>query len=149
MSHFSRTFSRSTAETSGFHHNGLPIRDAVADGGGLHVFGVAATGKPVDYYVEAQDYHHQFRGANIAENSVFDLTFVKLRELSIGYKLPVEKLGIGKYVKNAVFSVVSGNTWLIYSKTKDFDPSQISAVQGEDGQFPGTRSMGVNLRLGF
>ena len=72
-----------------------------------------------------------------------------MRELSIGYRLPVEKLGIGKYVKTAVFSVVSRNPWLIYAKTKDFDPSEISNVQGEDGQFPGTRSMGVNLKLGF
>ncbi|MBL0057510.1 MAG: SusC/RagA family TonB-linked outer membrane protein [Chitinophagaceae bacterium] len=149
LSDFWGTFSGLTARTSGLNDKGLPIRDPVADGGGVHVFGVDGTGKPVDYYVDAQTYFHQFRNANISENSVYDLTFVKMRELSIGYRLPVEKLGIGKYVKTAVFSVVSRNPWLIYAKTKDFDPSEISNVQGEDGQFPGTRSMGVNLKLGF
>ena len=77
------------------------------------------------------------------------MSYVKLRELSFGYKLPVEKLGIGKYVKTAVFSVVSRNPWLIWSKDKGFDPSEISNVYGEDGQLPGTRSVGVNLKLGF
>jgi TonB-linked SusC/RagA family outer membrane protein len=143
------TFSGLTARTSGLNDKGLPVRDPVVDGGGVHVFGVDGTGKPVDMYVDASTYYHQFRNANISENSVYDLTFVKMRELSIGYRLPVEKLGLGKYVKTAVFSVVSRNPWLIYAKTKDFDPSEISNTYGADGQFPGTRSMGVNLKLGF
>ncbi len=149
LSDFWGTFSGLTARTAELNDRGIPLRDPVADGGGVHVFGVDATGKPVDFYVDGQTYYHQFRSNSISENSVYDLTFVKLRELSIGYKLPVEKLGIGKYVKNAVFSVVSRNPWLIYSKTKGFDPSEISNVYGEDGQLPGTRSVGVNLKLGF
>ena len=143
------TFSGLTARTTGMNDRGKPIRDPVPDGGGIHVFGVDATGKPVDRYVDAQVYYHQFRGANIAEKSIYDLSFVKMRELSLGYRLPVEKLGIGKFVKTAVFSVVSRNPWLIYAKTKDFDPSEISNNYGSDGQFPGTRSMGINLKLGF
>lgn len=144
------TFSGLTARTAVLNDKGNSVRDDVADGGGVHVFGVdATTGKPVDYYIGAQDYFHQFRNASIAEDNIYDLTFVKMRELSLGYRIPVEKLGIGKYVKNAVFSVVSRNPFLIYSKTRDFDPSEISNVYGEDGQFPGTRSMGVNLKLGF
>jgi TonB-linked SusC/RagA family outer membrane protein len=149
LSDFWGTFSGLTARTATLNDKGNPSRDAVADGGGVHVFGVDANGKAVDYYVDAQDYYHQFRNNNISENSVYDLTFVKLRELSVGYKLPVEKLGLGKYVKTAVFSVVSRNPWLIYSKVKGYDPSEISSVYGEDGQLPGTRSVGVNLRVGF
>ena len=152
LSDFWGTFSGLTARTIGrasCRERGIPVRDPVADGGGVHVFGVDATGKDVDYYVDAQTYFHQFRNGNISENSVYDLTFVKLRELSIGYRIPVDKLGIGKYVRTAVFSVVSRNPWLIYSKTRGFDPSEISAAYGEDGQLPGTRSFGVNLKLGF
>jgi len=149
LSDFWGTFSGLTARTAELNDRGVPLRDPVADGGGVHVFGVDATGKPVDYYVDGQTYYHQFRGSNIAENSVYDLTFVKLRELSFGYRVPVERLGIGKYVKNAVFSVVSRNPWLIYTKTRGFDPSEISNVYGEDGQLPGTRSIGFNLKLGF
>ena len=149
LSDFWGTFSGLTARTATLNDKGNSIRDAVADGGGVHVTGVDATGKAVDYYVGAQDYYHQFRSANIAETSIYDLTYVKLRELSVGYKLPVDRMGVSKYVKNATFSVIARNPWLIYAKTKDFDPSEISQVQGEDGQLPGTRSLGVNLRIGF
>jgi hypothetical protein len=58
-------------------------------------------------------------------------------------------MGLGKYIQNATFSVMARNPWLIYSKTRDFDPSEISSTYGEDGQLPGTRSLGVNLRIGF
>jgi TonB-linked SusC/RagA family outer membrane protein len=149
LSDFWGTFSGLTARTATLNDKGNSVRDKVEDGGGVRVDGVDATGKAVTYYVDAQTYFHQFRGANISENSVYDLTFVKLRELSFGYRLPVEKLGLGKYVRTAVFSVVSRNPLLIYTKAKGFDPSEISSVFGEDGQLPGTRSIGVNLKIGF
>ncbi len=150
LSDFWGSFSGLTARTATLNDRGIPIRDPVGNGGGVHVNGVDNTGKPVDYYVDAQTYYHQFRNGNISEASIYDLTFVKMRELSIGYKIPVSRLGrAGKYINNAVFSIISRNPWLIYSKTKDFDPSEISNVQGEDGQFPGTRSLGVNLKIGF
>jgi hypothetical protein len=149
LSDFWGSFSGLTAKTATVNDKGNPIRDAVADGGGVHVFGVDADGKDVDYYVDAQTYYHQFQGSRISENSIYDLTFVKLREVSLGYKFNVEKLGLGKVFTNASFSLVSRNPWLIYAKTRDFDPSEISNTYGENGQFPGTRSLGVNLKLGF
>ena len=149
MSDFGGTFSGLTARTAVLNDKGNSVRDAVADGGGVHVFGVDNTGKAVDYYVWGQTYFHQFRNANIAENSIYDLSFVKLREFSLGYKLPVERMGLSRYVKNATFSVIARNPYLLWAKSRDFDPSEISGVQGEDGQFPGTRSIGVNLKLGF
>jgi TonB-linked SusC/RagA family outer membrane protein len=131
LSDFWGSFSGLTARTAVLNNKGIPVRDPVGNGGGVNVTGVDATGKPVEYYVDAQAYFRQFRNANISEASVYDLTFVKMRELSIGYRIPVNRLGrVGKYVNNAVFSVISRNPWLIYSKTKDFDPSEISNVQG-------------------
>ena len=150
LSDFWGSLSGLTARTAALNDKGNSVRDAVLDGGGVHVTGVDVTdGKPVDYYVDAFTYFHQFRAANIAEASIYDLSFVKLRELSLGYRLPVERMGIGRYVKGATFSVIARNPYLLWSKTRDFDPSEISAVQGEDGQYPGTRSLGVNLKLNF
>ncbi len=143
------SYSGLTARTAVLNDKGFPIRDAVADGGGVRVSGVDATGKPVTKYVEAQSYFHSLVERNIFDDYVYDLTFVKMRELSIGYRIPVSKLGLGKVLQNATFSVVARNPWLIYAKTKDFDPSEINSVYGEDGQLPGTRSLGFNLKLGF
>jgi hypothetical protein len=62
----------------------------------------------------------------------------------------MNKLGVvSKYIQSAQFSLVSQNPWLIYSKTKDYDPSEISQAGGEAGQFPGIRSFGANLKLNF
>ena len=72
-----------------------------------------------------------------------------MREVSVGYDIPVNKLGMNKWIKKANFSVVASNPILIYAKTKDFDPSEISNQSGEGGQFPGLRGFGVNLKLGF
>jgi len=144
------SFSGLTARTAVLNDKGNPIRDAVADGGGVHVSGYNnVTDKPYDTYVEAQDYFHGMVNRNVFNQFIYDLTFVKLRELSIGYKIPVSKFGVGKYLRNATFSIVARNPFLIYAKTKDFDPSEITAIYGEDGQFPGTRSLGFNLKFGF
>lgn len=143
------TYSGLTSKTAVLNNKGNSVRDAVADGGGVQVTGVDNTGKAVEFYVEAQDYFHQFRAGNISEPHVYDLSFVKMRELSVGYKLPVNKMGLSNVLQNATFSIIARNPLLIWSKTRDFDPSEISQVQGEDGQQPGTRSIGFNLRLGF
>jgi hypothetical protein len=38
--------------------------------------------------MDAQTYFHSMVSANVYDDFVYDLTFVKLRELSLGYKLP-------------------------------------------------------------
>lgn len=149
LSDFWGSFSGLTAKTASLNDKGNPVRDAVADGGGVRVDGVDADGKAVTYYVEAQTYYHQFQGSRISEASIQDLTFVKLRELSLGYRFDVNKMGLGKVLTGANFSIIARNPWLIYAKTRDFDPSEISNTYGENGQMPGTRSIGVNLKLNF
>jgi len=144
------TFSGLTERTAGVNDLGNPIRDAVEDGGGIHVTGVDADGNAIDTYVDAQTYYHQFYNSNIAEEHIYDLSFVKLRELSLGYQIPVQKLGsVGKVFTSASVSIVGRNLWLISSDTKDFDPSEISAAFGENGQLPSTRSVGFNVKLSF
>ncbi len=142
-------YSGLSARTAVLNDKGNPIRDAVADGGGVHMTGVDATGKPVSTYVSAYDYFHNLVNNNTYDPYVEDLTFIKLREVGLSYRIPVKKLGISNYIKSATFQVQARDLWLIYAKTKDFDPSQISAVQGESGQLPGTRGIGFNLRIGF
>jgi TonB-linked SusC/RagA family outer membrane protein len=137
-----------TARTSGLNDKGNPIRDPVNEGGGIHVKGVNEdTHTNVDYYVDAFKYFTE----NLAcDQFVYDKTYVKLRELSIGYNVPVEKFRwIGDYFQSMNISFVALNPWLIYSAAKGLDPSEISSASGEIAQFPGTRSFGFNIRANF
>ena len=137
--------------TAATNDKGMNVRDAIADGGGVHVVGVSATDgrTPVDLYVDAQTYFHQFYNSRIYEPFIHSLSYVKLREVSIGYQVPVQKLGLPAWFKGVSASLVARNPWLLYRETKSFDPSEISDIQGEDGQFPGTRSFGLNLKFNF
>lgn len=142
------SYSGLTARTAVVNDKGNPIRDAVADGGGVHVFGVDANGNKKDMYVEAQEYFHNLYGNKAYDPYVYDLTFVKLREVSLGYTLPIKKWGVN-WAQRAVLSVVARNPILIYAKTNDFDPSEISNISGEAGNMPGTRGLGANLKISF
>jgi TonB-linked SusC/RagA family outer membrane protein len=145
------TFSGLTAWTSGLNDRGVPVRDPVADGGGVHVFGVdATTHEDVDYYVESYLYFRNFNSQGIYDPFVYDLTYIKFREFSIGYDLPVEKMGgLNKYIRGAALSLVAQNFWLIYAKCYDFDPSEVPEVTGEEAMYPGIRSFGINLKVIF
>ncbi len=144
------SYSGLTARTAVLNDLGNPIRDAVADGGGIKVSGVNAAGEPTSNYINAQNYFQGLYNNLTFDDYIYDLTFIKLREVSLGYNIPVNKLGnLNKFVKNANISVVGRNLWLLYATTKDFDPSEISATVGETAQLPGTRGVGFNLRIGF
>ncbi len=138
--------------TSGVNDKGNPIRMNVADGGGIHVVGVDATTSHnvVDKYVDAGTYYHQFYNHYINENSIFKLTYVKVREISFGYDLPVNKMGkFGSNFKKINLSAVCRNPFLIYTANKNIDPSELVGGYGESGQLPPTRSIGVTLKVGF
>lgn len=144
------SYSGLLARTATVNDKGNPIRDAVADGGGVRVIGLTESKAPVDLYMDAQTYFHSMVSSNVYDDFVYDLTFIKMREVSLGYRLPLQKWGnVSKHIQNASISLVARNPWLIYTTTRDFDPSEISNTYGENGQFPGTRSIGFNLRLGF
>jgi len=147
------TYSGLLAPTAATNDKGWNVRDDVGLGGGVHVVGVSSVDEktPVDMYVPAQDYFHNLGGSNaIADYFIHSLTYVKLRELSVGYALPVEKFGANwKWVHGITASVVARNPLMIYRESRNFDPSEISGVYGEDGQFPGTRGLGFNLKFLF
>ncbi len=131
---------------------GVNVRDPLSQGGGVHVTGVSSVdGKtPIDMYVDGYTYFHQFYGAKIAAPYIHKLSYIKLREVSLGYNLPVKNWSFtNKWLKGASVSAVASSPWIIYSDTKNFDPSEISNVYGEDGNLPPVRSIGFNVKLNF
>jgi len=143
------TFSGLTARTAEVNDKGNPVRDPISVGGGVHVTGVDADGNAVDTYVKAFDYFHAFGNRGIAEPHIHDLTFFKMTEVSLGYRFPLEKTRLSKSIQSLKLELIARNPWLMYSKTKDFDPSEISNRYGENAQYAGTRSFGFNISVGF
>jgi TonB-linked SusC/RagA family outer membrane protein len=150
LSDYWGTFSGLTARTAALNDKGVPVRTSPLDGGGVKVVGVSENGAPVNTYLDAKTYFDQWGNNAIAENSIYDLSFVKLREVGLSYQIPVSKIGsLSKTFRNASISLIGRNLWLIYASNRDFDPSNISSSTGENGQLPGTRQYGVQLKLGF
>jgi hypothetical protein len=83
----------------------------------------------------------------------YDASFIKLRELSIGYNLP--KAWISKIkMSNARISAVGRNLWIIYQKTpRGIDPeAALNAGNGqgmESGSLPPTTTFGFDIKISF
>ncbi|SHO65224.1 SusC/RagA family TonB-linked outer membrane protein [Algoriphagus zhangzhouensis] len=142
--------------TVGNNDKGVPMRDPVADGGGLRFEGVYADGTENDIYLEADTYWKSLFALH--EQWVYDASYVKLREVRFGYNLPQSLLQRTKLFRSAAVAVVANNPWLIKTNVPGFDPSQVSGDTRnsrnngswvDSGQLPATRSIGFDIRLGF
>ncbi|HIX75601.1 MAG TPA: TonB-dependent receptor [Candidatus Parabacteroides intestinipullorum] len=103
--------------------------------------------------VNAQDYYQGICNNNIAEEFVYNASFIKLRELSFGYEFPQTILNKMKVVKGLNVSLVGRNLWTILKHTDNIDPE--SAYNNSNGQglelngYPATRSVGFNVNVKF
>lgn len=80
---------------------------------------------------------------------IFDADFIKLREVSFGYTIPIQH----QIVKGARVSVYGRNLWNIYTASKDIDPEFTNSggnIQGiEGGNIPIPLTVGLNLNIKF
>lgn len=156
---YSRTLSLSdrtglSERSAAMNDQGKNVRDPLNEGGGVKVHGISTeSGDEVTAYVSAQAYYGRV-GQQIDEEYVYDATYVKLRELRLGYnfgkgvlgKLPVQKVGV---------AIIARNLWQIHQAApKGIDPSELSAgYQGvswyESGQLNSVRSIGLDLNITF
>ncbi|MBK8501672.1 MAG: SusC/RagA family TonB-linked outer membrane protein [Saprospiraceae bacterium] len=133
------------AETVGLNDKGNPKRDPVDQGGGIRFDGVTADGTPNNVYLDAQDYYGSLFGLH--EEWVFDASYLKIREVSLGYEFKPQSLGLDFLTRLSV-SLVANNL-ATFSELKGFDPSELEAYWYEGGQLPQVRSIGFNISLGF
>lgn len=117
---------------------------------GLVVPGMLASGTPNSQKVSAEKYWTSISG--ITEAWMYDATNIRLRELSLGYSLPKSLLSKTPFT-GLKLSFVARNLFMIYSKTKGFDPEAAYTsgnAQGiEYGSMPTMRSLGFNLNVAF
>lgn len=117
---------------------------------GLVVPGVLADGSQNTKNISAETYWNGISG--ITEAWMYDATNIRLRELSLGYSFPKSMLSKTPFT-GLKLSFVARNLFMIYSKTKGFDPEAAYTsgnAQGiEYGSMPTMRSLGFNLNVAF
>ncbi|MFT6798609.1 MAG: TonB-linked SusC/RagA family outer membrane protein [Nonlabens sp.] len=131
--------------------------------GGIVANGVINTGSSTNpTYVQnttavsAESYYRQFYDRNHEENNVYDASYLKLRQFSVGYSFDLNKGALGLFDDGAQMRVsLIGRNLFAFSKIPHFDPEQL-AVQGqgfingvEDMSYASTRSIGVKAGIQF
>ncbi len=141
-------------EDLGQHYNGgLPLDQAADNSGGYILPGVTEDGTENDILVNSCRWGRAFYYNNApTARYVFDASYIKLREVSLGYTLPgkvVEKTPF----QNITFSVVGRNLAVLFKNTEHFDPEAglgSGNQQGiETGSYPVARTFGFNIKFGI
>ena len=127
--------------------------DVQSNSGGVLVKGVdSVTGQPVSYHVESQTYWNRLFALH--ERWIYDASYIKLRQVSLGYDLP-SKMFDNNFVESISVNAFANNVWLIYSSVDGIDPSEIENTSAgglrweEGGQLPSSRSFGLNIKVKF
>ncbi|MDO5607477.1 MAG: SusC/RagA family TonB-linked outer membrane protein [Capnocytophaga sp.] len=120
----------------GVRENGI-VLDAVYADGSANTTALDAITWGADYY------------SRVDAQNVFDASYLKLREVTLSYKLPIQP---GKHVKEVVFSAFGRNLWVTGLDWKGMDPENTSYgsgnIQGlEGGSLPSTRTYGMNVQI--
>jgi len=113
-------------------------------------------GNSANYYaVSAQDFWQTLSGSDgqnaLGAYYVYDMTNIRLSELSLGYEVPINKWV--PFIKGLNVAVVGRNLLMLYCKAP-FDPEQISNA-GNYGtgidlfMTPSTRNIGFSAKITF
>jgi hypothetical protein len=123
----------------------LVITGVTKDGAGFKPFTKTLTPG------EARNYWAQL-GSRAAERFVYDASFIKLRQVTLGYTLP-RKIFEGTPIRNVMLSFVARNLAILYKDVPNIDPESSYTSSNSQGLDyfgnPATRSYGVNLRATF
>jgi hypothetical protein len=113
----------------------------------VSVVGNDTTFAPNDIVTNAQNYNRSLY--NTHEAHIFDASYVKLREASIGYSIPAaftNRIGIA-----GLDLQIIGRNLALWTDMPHIDPEtafDASNVQGlEFGQIPSARSIGININV--
>ena len=151
----------------GLNHKGNDMRLTIPEGGGKLIDGVILPSTAVvtdgvanvagtqntdvmgrfDYYANPEGYARAPH-----EMHVHDASFVKLRELRIGYTFPSEVLDRLPFT-NASIAFVGRNLWIIHKNSPYSDPEAglgAGNIQGyQSGAYPAVKTYGLNIKFDF
>jgi outer membrane receptor protein involved in Fe transport len=148
-------------ETAGTNDLGNPVRNSLATGGGLILPGVVkqsdgtyktnTTRIDAGVYTDGLYVGGYYRSPNKA--FVYDASYVKLREVSINYKVPKKFIEKTKIIKDCNVALTGKNLWIIYKNLPYSDPESMMSsgnIQGfQVGALPSLMQFGAKLNLTF
>lgn len=138
----------------GLNDLGNPMRNSLANGGGIILDGVAPDGQP-NTVRTAMDTYNNATGSVKAPSAhfIYDASYIKLREVSLTYSFPKVSLLDKIKVEAMKLSLVGSNLWIIHKNLPFSDPeANLSSgnVQGyQEGVLPSTQNLGLNLQIQF
>ncbi|WP_272021805.1 SusC/RagA family TonB-linked outer membrane protein [Olleya namhaensis] len=122
---------------------------------GIVAEGVTTSGQPNTVAVSAESYYRQFYDRNHEENNVYDASYLKLRQFSIGYNFKLKEGFLGLEEGGDIAISLIGRNLFVITENPHFDPEQL-AVQGdgfvsgvEDMSYASSRSFGLKASLNF
>lgn len=131
--------------------------DLAAEGNGIISPGVIKNAdgsfSPNTVKISSRNWHNRYYERNNVEAALYDATFLKLREVTIGYTIPRSILG-KLPIQDVKISLV-GRNLALWTENPHFDPETMAMGGGtlipgvEDMSFPSTRSYGFNLNVKF
>lgn len=105
--------------------------------------------------ISAESYYRQFYDRNHEENNIYDASFLKLRQFSVGYNFKLNNGFMGLKQGMDVSLALVGRNLFAITENPHFDPEQL-AVQGngfvsgvEDMSYATTRSVGFKAGFNF
>lgn len=124
---------------------GVVGNGVMSDGNGGYV--------PNNVVVSAKEFNQRSYSNNVESSSVFDASYVKLRQIVLGYSFPKKWLK-GSFIEELKVSAVGRNLAILYKKAPHIDPetgfSSSSSEQGQEfGQLPSARNIGFNVNVKF
>lgn len=103
---------------------------------------------------DMETYWGHMSATKLTESNVYDATYLKLRSVSLSYRLP-SKLLNSNVIKGLTVGIEGRNLWNIIDNVPHVDPELNffgpSATGGgvEFNSVPLTRSIGMNLKVNF
>ncbi len=139
-------------ETAGNNDLGNPVRNSLANGGGIIREGVYADGTPNTTRVAGTNYGLYGYRYSPAAGFVYDAGFIKLREVALSYALPSKVLA-NYFIKGLSFSVIGNNLYIIKKYLPYADPeaglSSGNSQGYQSGPMPSTKNLSFSVKANF
>ncbi|MBB6273207.1 TonB-linked SusC/RagA family outer membrane protein [Pedobacter cryoconitis] len=142
------------AGSAGNNDLGNPLRNTLANGGGIVLPGVLADGTPNTKRIDVSNSGNSAYGYPNnppRASAIYDAGYIKLREVALNYSLPAKWVNKLRAFKGIDVSLIGRNLWIIHKNVPFADPEDgLSSgnIQGyQSGSYPAVRTVGFNVRF--